>query len=144
MTCTRGQSWEPPSLGLRFFPLVLPPILNSQLTRLLQQIFSFFFLFRMGVTAPGDRVPGDVPLPTLDPVPAAPFHASIQHRHLGLPLADLQDHAGSGEWGSMVGLLGFVLEGFFAEVAAMGMSDSSRKLFLGQSTAILQFRSFPS
>lgn len=98
----------------------------------------------MGVTAPGDRVPGDVPLPTLDPVPAAPFHASIQHRHLGLPLADLQDHAGSGEWGSVVGLLGFVLEGFFAEVAAMGMSDSSRKLFLGQSTAILQFRSFPS
>lgn len=107
-------------------------------------ILLFFFLFRMGVAAPGDRVPGDVPLPTLDPVPAAPFHASIQHRHLGLPLADLQDHAGSGEWGSMVGLLGFVLEGFFAEVAAMGTSDPSRKLFLGQSTAILQFRSFPS
>lgn len=144
MTCTRGQSWEPPSLGLRFFPLVNLKLVAGQLTRLLQQIFSFFFLFRMGVTAPGDRVPGDVPLPTLDPVPAAPFHASIQHRHLGLPLADLQDHAGSGEWGSMVGLLGFVLEGFFAEVAAMGMSDSSRKLFLGQSTAILQFRSFPS
>uniref|UniRef100_A0A8B9C9D3 Lipase maturation factor 1 n=1 Tax=Anser brachyrhynchus TaxID=132585 RepID=A0A8B9C9D3_9AVES len=49
----------------------------------------------MGIAALGDWLPGDIPLPALDPLPPAPLHASVQHRHLGLSVADLQDHAWS-------------------------------------------------
>lgn len=53
----------------------------------------------MGIAAPGNRVPGNIPLPALDPLPPAPAHSPFPHRHLGLSVADLQDHAWSGKWG---------------------------------------------
>lgn len=52
----------------------------------------------MGITAPGNGVLGDIPLPTLDPLPPALAHSPFPHRHLGLSVADLQDHAWSGKW----------------------------------------------
>uniref|UniRef100_A0A672V2V0 Lipase maturation factor 1 n=1 Tax=Strigops habroptila TaxID=2489341 RepID=A0A672V2V0_STRHB len=52
----------------------------------------------MGIAAPGNRLPGDIPLPALDPLPPAPAHSSFQHRHLGFSVADLQDHAWSRKW----------------------------------------------
>ncbi|XP_054017273.1 lipase maturation factor 1-like [Dryobates pubescens] len=49
----------------------------------------------MGIPAAGNRVPGDIPLPSLEPLPPAPALSSLPHRPLGLSVADLQDHAGS-------------------------------------------------
>lgn len=62
--------------------------------------------FRMGVPASGNRVPGDLPVPAVDAVEAAPAHPHIPDCPVGLPVADLQDHARSSKWSSSVWCLG--------------------------------------
>uniref|UniRef100_A0A2K5UWA5 Lipase maturation factor 1 n=1 Tax=Macaca fascicularis TaxID=9541 RepID=A0A2K5UWA5_MACFA len=49
----------------------------------------------MGVPASGNRVPGDLPVPAVDAVEAAPAQPHIPDCPVGLPVADLQDHARS-------------------------------------------------
>lgn len=102
---------------------MLPFILNSRITSSTWTVIISFFTScwpcRMGIAAPGDRIPGNIPLPSLDPVPPAPALSSFQNCHLGLPLADFQDHARSGEWE-------FVF--CFLELTAAGMSHPSWEL----------------
>lgn len=73
----------------------------------------------MGISAAGDRIPGNIPVPPLEPVPPAPALSSFQNCHLELPLADFQDHAWSSEWE-------FIF--CFLEVAATGMAHPSWEL----------------
>lgn len=70
----------------------------------------------MGITAAGDRIPGNLPVPPLEPVPPAPGLSSFPNCHLQFPLAHFQDHARGGEWQFSFG---------FSEVAAAGMSPPS-------------------
>lgn len=51
----------------------------------------------MGGTTPGDGVPGHIPLPVLDTVPAAAVDAHAVGGLVGIPVAHLQNHAGSGK-----------------------------------------------
>lgn len=51
----------------------------------------------MGVSASGNRVPGDVPVPSLDSVSAAQEDPHLPGGSVGLPVADFQNHARSGE-----------------------------------------------
>lgn len=53
---------------------------------------------RVGVPAPGDRLPGHLPLPSLDAVCAAQGHPHVPGRRVGLPVADFQNHARSGKY----------------------------------------------
>uniref|UniRef100_H9GAZ9 Lipase maturation factor 1 n=1 Tax=Anolis carolinensis TaxID=28377 RepID=H9GAZ9_ANOCA len=50
----------------------------------------------MGIPASGNRLFGNIPLPFMDTFPLAEKHASFPHHHLGLSVADFQDHAWSG------------------------------------------------
>ncbi|XP_011890128.1 PREDICTED: lipase maturation factor 1 isoform X5 [Cercocebus atys] len=54
----------------------------------------------MGVPASGNRVPGDLPVPAVDAVEAAPAHPHIPDCPVGLPVADLQDHVRSNAAGA--------------------------------------------
>lgn len=49
----------------------------------------------MGVPAPGNRVPGDFPVSSLDSVSTAQEDAHVPDRSVGLSVADFQNHARS-------------------------------------------------
>lgn len=78
--------------------------------------------FRMGVPASGDGVPGDLPVPSVDAVEAAPAHPHIPDCPVGLPVADLQDHAGSSKWSSSAWCWG--ITGALLTCAASGRGEA--------------------
>lgn len=49
----------------------------------------------MGVPASGNRIPGDLPVPSLDSVSIAQGDPPVPDRFVGLPVADFQNHAWS-------------------------------------------------
>ena len=51
--------------------------------------------YRLGVPATGDRIPGHLPVPCALREPTPERHPHPLGRRVGLPLAALQDHAGS-------------------------------------------------
>lgn len=60
----------------------------------------------MGVAAAGNRIPGNLSVPSLDAVPPPQAHPHIPDCPVGLPLADLQNHAWSGRWSVHVNVFG--------------------------------------
>ena len=103
-TCIPHPQPAPPSPGqpgsrsaLRSAPhRAVPSGLCPGCSRKLLLTRSLFL--RMGVPAPGDRLPGDLPVPSLDAVCAAQGHPHVPGRRVGLPVADFQNHAWSGEY----------------------------------------------
>ena len=63
-----------------------------------QLLLTRSLFLRVGVPAPGDRLPGHLPLPSLDAVCAAQGHPHIPGRCVGFPMADFQNHARSGKY----------------------------------------------
>ena len=74
----------------------VPPGLCRGCPRKLLLMCSLFL--RVGVPAPGDRLPGNLPVPSLDAVCTAQGHPHVPGRRVGLPVADFQNHAWSGEY----------------------------------------------
>lgn len=148
--CTRGQSWEPPSLGLCFRRVFSHLGIKDWWQDNLQDFYSKYSPFHFSAGWESQLLETGFlgmflcPLWTLSRLPRSTPPSSIVIWGFRWLIFRIMLGAVSGAlWlGFWVLSLGCFVVCFFAEMAAVGTSDPSKKLSLGQSTAVLQFRTF--